>query len=212
MVNDHLTQENAYIFRICHVDNLSNILRDGCHCRSSAQGQGPYVEIGNRDLIGRRSTREVDCPPGGVLSDYVPFYFTPFSPMLLNIKTGFNGIAMRPMRDIAILVSSLPHLSKQGVPFVFSDRHAYLKAAVFSNDMADLGRIIWPALRARGFRKDDIDKFERYQAEALVYNHVPLSALIGIACYDDAVKARIDAEAAACGAQISVKADRGYFF
>ncbi len=131
--------------------------------------------------------------------------------MLLNIKTGYNGIAKQSMSDIAILVSSLPYLKKQGIPFVFSDRHAYLKTARFSNDLADLDRIIWPALQIRDFKRDDTDKVERYQAEALVHKHVPLNAIAGIACYDEASKDRIDAEAAACKVEIKVIANRGYY-
>lgn len=82
-------------------------------------------------------------------------------------------------------------LRENGIQFVFTDRHAYLKAAQFSTDLEDLDWIIWPALQARDFRKDDADKFEKYQAEALVYRHVPVKALLGIVCYSDDVKAAI---------------------
>ena len=41
----------------------------------------------------------------GTLNDYVPFYFTPFSIMMYNIKTGYGGIKHVPNEKIAILVS-----------------------------------------------------------------------------------------------------------
>ena len=44
--------------------------------------------------------------PGGTLSDYVPFYFTPFSPMAYNIHTGL-GVNRINWRDIVVLVASL---------------------------------------------------------------------------------------------------------
>lgn len=206
-----LNPQKALIFRIVHKENLGGILSGGCHCRATTAGQG-YVDIGNLELIHKRATRMVPCPPGGTLSDYVPFYFTPYSPMLLNIKTGHNGVTKHPMRDIVILVSSLPHLSKCGIKFVFSDRHAYLKTALFSNDLADLDRIIWPALQARDFKRDDTDKVERYQAEALVYRHVPLTALLGVICYDEAAKAAVELQAAECGVTIKVAANSGWYF
>jgi len=170
-----------------------------------------YVQIGNEELIEKRVTRAVPCGPKGVLSDYVPFYFTPYSPMLYNIKTGFNGVQQRPMRDIAILVSSLRHLQKLKVPFVFTDRHAYLRTAQFSTDLEDLNWIIWPTLQARDFRKDDADKFEKYQAEALVYRHVPLKALLGIVCYDDEAKDEVEAEASKHGAKVEVVSQHRWF-
>jgi len=144
-----------------------------------------------RDGGGRRR----ECGPGGTLADYVPFYFTPYSPMLYNIKTGY-GVPQKPLKDILILGSSLRLLRKRKIDFVFSDRHAYLKTARFSEDLDDLDRIIWPVLQARDFRKDDSDKFEKYQAEALIHQHLPVDALMGIACYNtstrDAVQALID--------------------
>lgn len=73
------------------------------------------------------------------------------------------------MRDIVILVSSLHELTQQGVPFLITDRHAYLETAQFWNDLTDLSRLDWKILQARDFQRDphDLGKFERYQAEAL---------------------------------------------
>src|ERR1043166_8185164 len=130
-----LTPQKALIFRIVHIQNVPWALDNGVHCRNSEQRDPNYREIGHPDLINKRTHREVPIPPGGTLSDYVPFYFTPHSPMLLNIKTGYNGMRQTPMPDIAILISSLPKLLEQGVPFVFTDRHAYVAAAQFSSDL-----------------------------------------------------------------------------
>jgi ssDNA thymidine ADP-ribosyltransferase, DarT len=87
-----LNPKKALIFRIVHRDNVPWILDHGLHCRNSATFDADYVEIGNSDLIAKRNRHPVPCAPGGRLRDYVPFYFTPFSPMLYNIKTGWGGI------------------------------------------------------------------------------------------------------------------------
>lgn len=169
------------------------------------------MEIGNPELIQKRTSREVPCAPGGTLSDYVPFYFTPFSPMLYNIKTGFNGIQKRPLNEIVIFVSSLHLLQKREIRFVFSDRHAYLRTALFSSSLAELDRIIWPTLQERNFRRDDLERFEKYQAEALVYNHVPLKAFIGAACYDADAAAAVRAQAEAKGVALKVAAKPNWY-
>lgn len=205
-----LNPKKALIFRIVHKGNIGPMLSDGCHCRSTTDGK-KYVEIGNQELIQKRGNRAVPCGPGGTLSDYVPFYFTPYSPMLYNIKTGYNGIRQRPMKDILILVSSLHHLAKISTPFVFTDRHAYLKTAQFSDDLADLDWIIWPTLQVRDFKRDDVDKFEKYQAEALVYKHVPLAAVLGIVCYDDEAKADVETAASRKEAKVKVMKERRWF-
>lgn len=206
-----LNPEKALIFRIMHRDNFAQVLADGCHCRSSCGG-GQYVEIGNKELIEKRGSRTVPCHPHGTLADYVPFYFTPYTPMLYNIKTGYNGIRKQPMENIIILVSSLRILEEQGITFVFSDRHAYLKTAEFSSNLADLERMIcWDALQARNFKKDDVERFEKYQAEALVYKHVPLSAISGVVCYNDSVKAELQSAAEEKDVSLKIVAKPGWY-
>ncbi len=113
--------------------------------------------------------------PGATLSDYVAFYFTPYSPMLYNIKTGRNVSAV-PNEEIVIFVSSLPRLRELSVPFVFTDRHAYLALAEFYNDPNSLDRLNWDILQRRDFQRDpnNPDKFAKYEAEALVYQKVPV--------------------------------------
>ena len=181
-----LTQEKALIFRIAHIGNVPWMLANGLHCKNSQILDPNFIEIGNPDLISKRTHRIVPIAPGGTLADYVPFYFTPCTPMLLNIKTGYNGLKQTPMRDIAILVSSLHRLTEAGIPFVFSDRHAYLQAAMFSSNLGDLNKIDWTILQARDFQRDpnDLEKMERYQAETLIFQHMPITALSGIVCYN----------------------------
>jgi len=196
-----LSPEKALIFRITHVANVSWLLRNGLHCNNSNLRDPNYVQIGNAELITRRTTRNVPLQPAGTLSDYIPFYFTPYSPMLYNIKTGYNGVTKRPMEEIAILVSSLREVQKHNIPFVFTDRHAYLQAAEFYNSLSDLDRIDWPGLNARDFRRspDDPGKVERYQAEALIHQHLPFTAIMGVVCYRDQERIKIEKECSSLG-------------
>jgi hypothetical protein len=182
-----LTQQKALIFRIVHRDNIPWILDNGLHCKNSQARDPNYVDIGNLDLISKRDKHAVGPAPSGTLSDYVPFYFTPFSPMLYNIKTGWGGIRKRENREIVIMVSSLHRLTEKGVPFLFTDPHAYLVAAQFYSDLARLDQIDWDMLQRRDFKNDpdDPSKKERYQAEALVHKHLPIEALSGFVCYND---------------------------
>jgi ssDNA thymidine ADP-ribosyltransferase, DarT len=201
-----LKPEQGLIFRITHFANAPWILDHGLNCRSASESDPNYVEIGNPELIEKRTHRQVPIPPGGVLSDYIPFYFTPHSPMLLNIKTGYQGLTRRPMSEIVILVSSLPALAQRGITFVFTDRHAYLQMASFFSDLAQLDCIPWELLRNRDFRRDvsDPGKFERYQAEALVHRHLPVASLSGIICYGDAQKTALQAEVEKRGQSLQV--------
>ena len=149
---------------------------------SNFHSQRPdFREIGNLELISKRHTRVVPLKPGGTLSDYIPFYFTPHSPMLYNIKTGFS-VPQLPMRKIAVLTTSLIKIQQQGIQFVFTDRHAYLVLAQYYNSLNKLDCVDWNLLNSRDFKRDHNNpgKFERYQAEALVHRHVPVEGLTGL--------------------------------
>jgi len=213
-VTSHLTPEKALIFRITHRDNVPWILDHGLHCATSSIRDPDFVTIGSQEVIGKRANRHAPDPPGGTLEDYIPFYFTPLSPMLLNIKTGLHGVVQRPMEEIVILVSSLHLLIEHGLRFVFTDRHAIYLATNFFSDLEDLDKIPWQQLQNRDFKKDpeDPDRFERYQAEALVHQHLPVTALKGIVCYNEAVKTVIDRELESRSLELEVRVFAGWFF
>ena len=190
--HETLTPEKALIFRAMHRANVPWTLAHGLHCSQSSVLDPNFVSIGNEELIARRDTREVPIPPGGRLSQYIPFYFTPYSPMLYNIKTGYGDIRQRSNEEIVILVSSLLALEDHGVRYVFTDRHAYLATASFFNDrMTSLRQVDFELLQRRDFKreeKSDPGKMERYQAEALAFGQIPVSALLGLACYTETVR------------------------
>jgi hypothetical protein len=210
-----LNAEKALVFRITHRDNLPWVLDHGLHCARSDVQDPNFVGIGNADLIGMRREHRLPPPCHGTLGDYVPFYFTPCSPMLNNIRTGWGGVTRRERDEIVVLVTSLPRLAELGIDFVFSDRHAYLATARFSSDLADLpSRIPWQQLQARDFKKDPNDpgKFERYQAEALVFQHVPIQALLGIVCHGEAGAAAIRGLLADRGIDLPVHVRPNWYF
>lgn len=210
----NLNPDKALIFRIVHVDNVRWILEHGMHCRNSPSQDPKYVNIGNVSLIAKRSAHPVPIAPGGTLSDYVPFYFTPYSIMMYNIHTGYGGIPRQDNRDIVIFVSSLHRLHKSGLEFVFTNQHAYHSGTDFYSNLADLKQIDWALLQSRNFKTSDADPGRplRYQAEALIHRHMPISALLGVVCYNDSVQKLIEEMARISGQIITVKTIPQWYF
>lgn len=209
-----LNAQKALIWRIVHKDNIPWILQHGLHAGNSSIQSPDWVHIGNPELTDKRAKHQVPLPPGGVLNDYVPFYFTPFSPMLRNISTGWGGITKRANDDIVILVSSLRKLEEMGYPYVFTDSHAYYMWANFYADLAHLGEVDWPLIQSRDFKRDPDDpgKFERYQAEALVYECCPVEALKGMVCYSEKTKQQLDVLVGKFGHKLDVHARPEWYF
>lgn len=209
----NLNPEKALIWRIVHRDNLPWILDNGLHCANSGVLSPNYVNIGNADLIDKRRHRAVPIAPGGTLADYVPFYFTPFSVMMKNIHSGW-GVQQRRNEEIVILVSSLHHVKSLGLPFVFTNAHAYPDWADYYSDLAQLGEIDWGLLQRRDFKRDpdDPQKMERYQAEALIFQHLPIQGILGVVCYTEKLQQEIEQQTLSRGLKLSVYARTGWYF
>jgi len=204
---------STYVYRITHAANIPWILDHGLRAAGSGQVDAHFTVIGNEDLIGKRKTRAVPIAPHGVLDDYVPFYFCTHSVMLYNIHTGV-GVHQKPQRDIVYLVSTVERVHGAGLPFVFTDRHAYVANATYFSNPSDLTRLDWALIRGRDFRRDPNrpDKMDLRAAEFLVHQQFPVEALAGVACFDDAQTDSIRAEVATRSLTMSVKTVRGWYF
>lgn len=213
MIYSSLNPSKALIWRIVHRDNLPWLLDHGLHAVSSGKLSSAYVGIGNPELISKRAQRHVSIEPNGTLADYVPFYFTPFSVMMKNIHSGW-GVPQRRNEEIVILVSSLYHAQSLGLRFVFTDAHAYPHWAGYYSNLTQLDKIDWEILQRRDFKRDPDDprKMERYQAEALIHGHVPVAGLLGIVCYNEALKSRFDKEVQQRQLNLPVYARPGWYF
>jgi hypothetical protein len=214
MLYKNLNPEKALIWRIIHRDNLPWVLAHGLHCGNSALRAPKWVSIGNSELIDKRARHAVPVPPGGLLNDYIPFYFTPFSVMMRNIRSGRGGVQQRSNDEIVILVSSLRHIAKLGLTFLFTDMHAYVRWATYYDNLAHLDKVDWPLLQARDFRRDENDpvKFERYQAEAFIHKHCPVSGLIGIVCHSETGKMSAQSQIEANGLNLPIYVRPDWYF
>ena len=97
---------------------------------------------------------------------------------------------------------------------IFTDSHAFMQTARFFDDMAALNVIDWEVLRLRDFTRDadDPGKTSRYQAEALVFKHLPVNMLKGIACYDVHTRDKVTAMVRDAGVDLKVLAKPGMYF
>jgi hypothetical protein len=175
------------IYRIVHIDNIEYLLANGMHHREHADADPDYINIGDSDLIAKRNEYPVGInPPGGTLGEYIPFYFGPLSPMLLNIKTGYSLVKQRPQKDIVYIVCKLNDIVDCCEEWCFTDGHAKKRITTFYNGIADLGEVSWDIVAERYWRdtEDDYDRMRKKQAEFLVKKHVPVSCIYGIVTYN----------------------------
>ena len=210
-----LNDQKALVFRAVHYRNVPWIIENGGLFARSAPLQDPnYVNIGHPELINKRSFSRVPISPEGFLSDYVPFYFTPFSMMMLNIITGYKGIPKFPSREIVFFVSSIKRIKLLNLRFVFTNGHALMAQAKFFNQLYDLSEIDWELLQKKDFSHDsnDSSKQFRYQAEALVFRSVPLEAFHGLCCFEESVKLDLDFKQQGLKNQLKIVVKPEFYF
>lgn len=178
------TADKALIFRITHIQNLAWIMDNGLHCQSSLVSDPDFTPIGRTSLIEQRTDLPIRHKSGGNLSDYIPFYFVPKTPMLYNIVTG-RGVRLRTPEEIVVIISSIHKALGFGAEVIFTDRAAYMETANFHHELAKLASLPWVAFNRFDFKRqvDDLDAFDRYRAEALVKRHLPIQGILAIGVF-----------------------------
>ncbi len=91
------TPQRGLLFHFTHVDNVASVARAGLLCDSALDATNPdFIEVANRDIKKRRRSQPVRAGPGGVVADYVPFYFAARSPERLSVCRCHVGAAGSP--------------------------------------------------------------------------------------------------------------------
>jgi len=116
--------DKIWLYRIVHIDNVEYLLQHGMFNKNHAYADPNYINIGDTTLIAQRNDYPIKLTDFGNLGDYVPFYFGPLSPMLLNIKTGFRGIKMRPQSEIVYMCCKLDQIVRECPKWCFTNGHA----------------------------------------------------------------------------------------
>lgn len=185
------------IFRFLHVDNLSTCLRRGAvHAPNFTPNDGlPYKTIHNLDIQQQRKITRIPCGAGGVIHDYVSFYFGYLSPMLLQLKTGQVAGYEEGQEPLVYLVSTAQIVANHEVEFAFSDGHGIAFNTGWYNDLRDLDKVDWDMVYARFWAADyerDIDRQRRKQAEFLVHKQCDWGLIQEVGVLNQPMKERVE--------------------
>ncbi len=182
----------TYIYHLTHIQNLRSILvKKGLYAFSSLQNSvSSYTNIAYANVQDKRSQKAVPVEPGGVLHDYVPFYFAPRSPMLYTLHHGNVPGYSDGQEPLVYLVSSVQTVLDNEGRYAFTDGHGIIAYTKYFNDESNLDQIDWALMKAT-FWKDteqDLDRKRRRQAEFLVHTFFPWNWIIGIATYNKSTR------------------------
>jgi hypothetical protein len=184
------------IYHITHIHNLESIISEGGLLAYNAMraAKTQYTNIAYENIQDRRATTYVPCGRGGVLHDYVPFYFAPRSPMLYTINKGNVENYTQGQTTVIHLVSSIENIESAGLDFVFTDGHAVMTFTDFFDDLNYLGAIDWDVMESRYWSdtNEDNDRKRRRQAEFLVRNILPWQLITEIGVINNTIKSQAE--------------------
>ena len=189
------TPRRGLLFHFTHLDNLPGIAAEGLLCdRLAASRRLLTIDVGQETVKERRRHRRVPIQPGGVVADYVPFYFAARSPMLFVIHQDDVSTYHGGQDGLVHLVTDVDTIVQRNLRFVFTNRNAATDYARFSDRLDLLDNFVdWPLMQARWW--NDLptypDRKARRMAEFLVHEAVPWDAFVEIAARtaEDAARA-----------------------
>jgi hypothetical protein len=185
-----------------------------------------YQNIAHAGAQGARAQRAVPNPPGGLVHDFVPFYFAPRSPMLFAINKGAVAGCDWRQENILHFETTVSAVTSHGEPFVFYDRNATLAfSAAYTNLDALDAAVAWDLIteqpRLDGFcqywqnnisNPRYVDRMERRQAEFLVKDRVPLTQITRIGVFDAVKQHEVETILAQYGVYLPVEVMRAWYF
>ena len=189
------------IFHITAIPNLASIAKSKMLYSNGVlqKKKIKHANIAYQGAQGKRATKLVAISPGGVIHDYVPFYFAPRSPMLMAINGGRVEGCPHRQEDIVHLVTTVEAIVAAHLHYVFYDYNATLSIATCYSRLRDLDKIDWELFHEPP-RKDGYCKYwhsqvgnpryvlrmETRQAEFLVHKSVPLNLIQTVGVYSEA--------------------------
>lgn len=216
------------LFHITAIANLQAIFAAGALVsknRGAAAGIN-YQNIAHAGAQGARAVRAVPNPPGGLVHDFVPFYFALRSPMLFAINGG--RVAGCPWRqgDIVHFETTVQNVTGVGQAHVFYDRNATLAFSTPYTALANLDTAVaWDLLteapQLDGFcaywqNRAAVDRYadrmERRQAEFLVKDRAPLHCMTRLGVIDAARQAQVQALLIQAGVGLTVDIMPSWYF
>jgi hypothetical protein len=181
----------TYLYHITDIANLPSILANGRLLSDCALAGVAHQVIGYANIKHRRMTQyRVACSKNRFVGEFVPFYFSPRSPMLYTVNLGNSGRPPGCQSSIIHLVTTVAAAVGLGRAFAISDGNAGAGYATFRNDLAaldDPNHLRWADIKTNQWQ----GKMHFKQAEFLVADQFDWSAIVHIGCHNQNTAAQV---------------------
>lgn len=177
-----------YVYHFTYFTNLDHIIKHGLLSTNLKKKQNlTHENIANNDIQHRRSEMKVPCGPGGVVHDYVPFYFTKRSPMLLNVIKTKNV----DQEGIIYLAVPIDFVKKSSVVFTNSSANT-LTPPMFYSDPSYLKELNWDIINKQVWVPKPDSLKQQKMAELLIHDKVSITDISYIVVWGEDMKKHVN--------------------
>lgn len=164
--------KGKYFYHFTHIDNLASIAaHDGLYSINMQTNLNiTHHNLAIMEIQQRRSKMEVSAGPGGVVHDYVPFYFATMNKMLLRLIN--RKVVDQPY--IVFMAVPIEKILEKNVVFTDTSANTIIPPHFYDNPN-DLEKLDWNLIDFTKWVKIPDTEMHSQMAEVLVYEHVPLS-------------------------------------
>lgn len=178
---------NRLIYHFTHINNLPDLLRYGFLAKNHSGFPLLSKSIAAASIQERRATMPVPCGAGGVVHDYVPFYFGSLSPMLLGVINSKNV----DQSDILYFEFPIGLLNRSGAVFTDASANTGIPPN-FYDSLSFLGNLNWSEIDSLKWKSQSEELRHQRMAEVLVPWHVSIQEASRIVVWNEGVKARVE--------------------
>lgn len=177
-----------YIFHFTDVHNLESIIKNGLLCTNVKNEKGiQHKNIANMTIQERRANMDVPVGPGGKVHDYVPFYFSSMSPMLLTLLNQKNV----DQQHIIYFCVKIERLEKDDAVFTNASANT-VEPPTFFDDVVNLNHLDWEAIDKRSWGVASDEERHKKMAEALIHEKVEISDIDAILVFNEGIKKGVE--------------------
>jgi hypothetical protein len=185
---------NKLAYHFTHIRNLPGMIRDGLLSPNEQLRLGKrHKSIAIEDIQNRRAKMVVPCGTGGVVHDYVPFYFCTRSSMLLSVVNAKNV----DQYNLIYLAAPVVLVERDDVVFTNASANTAVPPDFFS-DPKDLDQLNWPNIESLKWSLGEAGNQAR-MAELLIHGRVELQQLDHLVVWNEQIKGRVEKIFAAAG-------------
>ncbi len=175
-------------YHFVHLDNLEGIIQHGLLSNAEQARRGiAHHSIAIPQIQETRATMPVTCGPGGVVHDYVPFYFCKRTPMLLSVVNARN-VDQQFLIYLAVPISTI-----EAANAVFTDASANRAASppTFHSNPDALDQLTWDEIDSLKWNCATEELKHRKMAELLLHNNVPWSQVSRLIVWNEGIASHI---------------------